>query len=475
MKKPKYQEIIDDLIKSINDGILEAGMKLPSQRVLAEKYEVNRTTIIHVLEILKSKGILETKERKGIYVADNQWNTYIQNNISWQSYIGNNASKNNQYYIQEINRCEFIEGIQRLGTGELSPRLIPNEILKNIITEDNRNHLTTNYEEPKGNIHLRNQIKEFMSKRGIECNIEEICVTSGALQGLKLISDGLLTPQSKILVETPSYINSIRTWHAIQSKLIALPIEYIKNNINAIFKEDEDYSNSILYCNPTLHNPTSNTYTVIEKNKLLEQSKEKGIPIVEDDIYSELWFGNNIPKSLKQLDKNNNVIYIGSLSKTVSPGLRIGWIIGNENVIEHLADLKMQNDYGASSVSQFIAARWLESYHEAHIDSLKTALLKRKNIMCEVLYKYFSDIGYWDEPQGSFYIWFKFRKKINMKKLFQLALEENILINPGEIYSNSDKGKIRFSYSYIDEEMIEPSIKRLREIIDRERLMEYHK
>ncbi len=120
--------------------------------------------------------------------------------------------------------------------------------------------------------------------------MDNICITSGAVQGLKLIADGLLVPQSKIIIETPSYINSIRTWHNIKSKMIPLSINYIKQNINNIFKISSNYKNSIFYCIPTLHNPTQNTYTKEEKQKIIDQCQKNGIPIVEDSIYSDLWF-----------------------------------------------------------------------------------------------------------------------------------------------------------------------------------------
>lgn len=468
MTKAKYQQIVDDILQDINHGILEVGMKLPSQRTLAEKYNVNRTTLIYAIEILKSYGVIEARERSGIFVANSRWNEYILNNLSWQDYIGNSTTKNNQYYIQEINRCEFMDNMIRLGTGELSPTLIPNSTFKKIIRDDIHESLTSNYEAPKGSIELRKQIQNLVKKRGINCSIEEICITSGALQGLKLIADGLLVPKSKIIVESPSYINSIRTWHKIHSKLVSLNIEYIKNNINKIFKEDEDYINSIFYCNPTLHNPTGNTYTDEEKEKILDQCRAKGIPVVEDDIYSELWFNGTQPSTLKALDKSNNVLYLGSLSKTVSPGLRIGWIIGNERVISHLADLKMQNDYGASSISQFIAKEWLTHYHDDHLIWIKQELIRRKDIMIRALSKYFSDIGSWKESDGSFYIWFKFNKKLNMKKLFQNAVANNLLIHPGEIYSKKESDSLRFSYSYINPDDIDISLKKLRKIVDAE-------
>src|SRR5699024_3331666 len=232
----------------INDGILKPGDKLSSQRDISQYYNVNRSTVVQALDILKSYGVLDTIEKKGVYVSQYKWNTYITSNIRWQDYIGNSISKNNQYYIQRINDLEFDSDVIRLGTGELSPDLIPNHLFKKILVGDIDEPLYTNYEEPKGKSALRAEIVKYMKKKGVDCDINNICVTSGALQGLKLIADGLLVPQSKIIIETPSYINSVRTWHNIRSPIIPLTISYIKQNINNIFKVSSDYKNSIFYC-----------------------------------------------------------------------------------------------------------------------------------------------------------------------------------------------------------------------------------
>lgn len=461
----QYKKIIDDITNRINDGFLKPGDKLSSQREIAQYYNVNRSTVVEALDILKSYGILETIEKRGIYVSQNKWNTYITSNIRWQDYIGNSVSKNNQYYIQKINELEFDKEIIRLGTGELSPNLIPNHLFKEILVKDDPLH--TNYEEPKGKSELRTEIVKYMKKRGVECDINNICITSGALQGLKLIADGLLVPQSKIIIETPSYINSVRTWHNIRSQIVPLNIKYIKQNINNIFKVSSDYKNSIFYCIPTLHNPTQNTYTKIEKQKIVNQCQKNGIPIVEDDIYADLSFESETHLPMKALENSDNVLYLGSLSKTVSPGLRIGWIVANKNVISHLSDLKMQNDYGASSISQHIAAKWLSDYHDNHIKALKLQLEKKKNLFLESLKTHLSKYGEWKEPRGSFYIWFKLNNSVDVKKVFNEAIKENILIQPGEIYDTNSTNYIRFSYSYINENEIDSSLKNLSEIIER--------
>ncbi|MCG7339782.1 PLP-dependent aminotransferase family protein [Staphylococcus sp. ACRSN] len=467
MSKAKYQQIIDDILLQIQEGKLESGMKLPTQRSLASQYNVNRSTVIQALEILHSYGTIESKPRKGMFITDNKWNTYLNDNIQWQSYISHSTTKNNQYFIQRINELEFKPQLQRLSTGELNPNLIPNSKFQKILSECSIESLNSNYEYPLGNLKLREAIVNHVQQWGIQCTVDQVCITSGALQGLKLIADGLLVPKSDIIIETPSYINSIRTWHNIRAKLKALPISTIKKNINHIFNNSNHFRHSLFYTIPTCHNPTQNNYTNTERMKIVQQCQQQGIPIVEDDVYGELYFHHQRPQPLKSLDKNDNILYLGSLSKTVSPGLRIGWIIGKTSVISHLADLKMQNDYGASSISQFIAAQWLANpqYHHQHIQNLKEKLLIKRDQFLQSLNKYFNQLGSWDIPTGSFYIWFNLYRTIDMKQLFDLAVQHNILINPGEIYSVDAKQAIRFSYAYIEIDKIDHSLKILSELI----------
>ncbi|MEC5301189.1 MULTISPECIES: aminotransferase-like domain-containing protein [Staphylococcus] len=467
MFKPKYKQIIDDIIAQIDTGELEQGMQLPSQRDTASQYQVNRSTVIQAFDILKSQGIIEGREKQRLYVSGNTWHSYIRNNINWQNYISNSTTKNNQYFVQQINKLEFYTNMMRLGTGELGPDLIPNERFKEILSKCNASVLNTNYEQPQGNLKLREAIVQYMRKLGITCAVDHICITSGALQGLKLIADGLLIPQSKIIVESPSYINSIRTWHNIRADIQQISISDIKSNINNIFKAQTQYTNSIFYCIPTLHNPTQHCYSIEEKQKIIMQCAQRDIPIVEDDVYGDLYFKHERPKPLKSFDTNDNILYLNSLSKTVSPGLRVGWIIAKPSVAAHLADLKMQNDYGVSSISQYIASEWLTQpqYHEQHLKSLKDKLLIKRNLFLESLEKYFNNFGSWSTPEGSFYIWFQFKTPIDMRILFDEAVAENILINPGEVYDKHARHCIRFSYAYIEPDDIDSTLKHLSKII----------
>ncbi len=225
-------------------------------------------------------------------------------------------------------------------------------------------------------------------------------------------------------------------------------------------------NSSLLYTIPTIHNPTGMIMSNERRVELVNYCKSIRLPIIEDDAYRELWLEDEPPAPLKSLDDNGSILYLGTVSKTLAPGLRIGWIVGPEPVVERLGDVKMQTDYGASSLSQWILYEWLESgLYEKHLIGLKKHLLDRRNFVLDILNKYFKDIASWSVPKGGFYIWLRLNKKISTDKLFTLALNKKILINPGNIYDFSKNQYLRISYSYASLKDLEYGLKCLSEII----------
>lgn len=157
---------------------------------------------------------------------------------------------------------------------------------------------------------------------------------------------------------------------------------------------------------------------------------------------------------------------MGTTSKSLAAGMRIGWLIGPEPVIERLGDIKMQTDYGASSISQYMTAEWFESgFYEIYLKELRNKLSIRRKIVLDILEKYFLDIASWNIPKGGFYIWMKLKNKTDMQKLFYRCCKDGILINPGYIYDFSKNYNIRISYSYASIHDLEFGLKKLSDII----------
>lgn len=202
-----------------------------------------------------------------------------------------------------------------------------------------------------------------------------------------------------------------------------------------------------------------------EKKQLYNVCKELQIPIIEDDVYHELLFESSSP-AIKSIDTSGQVLYIGSVSKTLSPGLRIGWVVAPSPVIERLADIKMQTDYGSSAFSQEIVSYWISSgLYEKHLIQLREQLKRRATFVEEILEQQFQKVATWKNPEGGFYIWLRFHEPIVNKALFLKLLNQNVLINPGYIYQSSDLHHIRLSYAYAPLEELKKGLSILLELI----------
>jgi GntR family transcriptional regulator, regulator for abcA and norABC len=280
-----------------------------------------------------------------------------------------------------------------------------------------------------------------------------------------LISMSILKPGSKILVEKPSYIKSLHVFDSCGISFSGISMDTDGIKLNEILK-NIDRNTSFLYTIPTFHNPTGIVMPQYRRNKLLDLCTKERIPIIEDDAYRELWLDEMPPYPIKAEDENGIVLYMGTTSKSIAAGMRIGWVAAPETVVERLGDVKMQTDYGASSISQYVTAEWIESgFYEIYLKELRKKLKIRREIALNVLEKYFFDIASWNIPKGGFYIWLKLRYKIDMKKLFYKCCKSGILINPGYIYDFTKNYNIRISYSYASLYDLKFGLKKLSQII----------
>jgi len=464
-----HEQISEYIKTEISRGKWVIGMKLPSQRKLAEIFEVNRSTVVEALENLKAEGIIEGRGKAGTFIINNTWSLYLSSrNTNWKRYLDEGIHKPNLPIIQAINKLEFDDDMIRIGTGELSPSLFPYEKMKDIFKKMSENIIELGYLEPKGLLKLREVICRYVKKYGIETDPSSIMIVSGALQGLQLISLGIAPVGSNILVEKPSYLSSLHVFQSSGMKLSGIDMKNDGMAGEEILKKISKRNMNFLYTIPTFHNPTGITMPQIKREQIMKICRNERIPIIEDDVYRELWIDEKPPLPMKSIDKNGDVLYLGSTSKSLAPGFRIGWIIGPEPIIDRLSDIKMQTDYGSSSLSQWAIAEWISSgYYENYLKFIREELKKRRDMALDILDKKFKTLGSWNIPKGGFYIWLTLKKEINLKYLFLEAEKNKILINPGNIYDNTNSKNIRISYSYASYKDIEFALLKLAEIISK--------
>lgn len=462
-----YNQIVNYIINEISTGNFVIGTKLPSQRKLSEVFEVNRSTIVQALDELRSRGLIEGKSGGGTRIINNTWSLLSSTSkLNWENYIDRSIHKPNLRTIQMVNKLEYEEDIIRLGTGEPGPELFPQDMMNKVLNKCSNKIKSLGYLEAKGLLGLRNVLSQYLKSYGLDAPPSSILIVSGALQALQLISLALIPPGSRILMENPSYLKSIHILQSLGMNLVGLEMDDKGIVPNEISKNTGKKVNTLLYTIPTFHNPTGILMTEDRRLEILDTCQNSRIPIIEDDVYRELWIDELPPMPLKAEDKNGNVLYLGSISKSLAPGFRIGWVVGPEHVIERLSDIKMQTDYGSSSISQLLLTEWISSgYYTEHLKKSRLQLKLRRDKALEILSKNFKDIAIWNVPKGGFYIWLKLKYNISMNRLFSEAIKEKILINPGNIYDFSDSQNLRISYSYASYKEMEVGLKKLSHII----------
>lgn len=467
---PIYRQITTFICEKVSQGEWPIGTRLPSQRALAKSFGVNRSTVTTAMEELASYGIIGGCHGAGTQIISNTWSLLLPSSLDWGNYVSSGSFHANNEIIQTINRLEFYPEMTRLGTGELDPRLFPCDMWESVMKSTGSKVHSLGYLEPLGLSALREAISAYMKPLGIYAPPSCILITSGALQALQLISVCLLKNGSTIYTEAPSYIKSLQVFPSAGMKLSGIPmdekgLQFWK--IGALPKPELNGS-SILYTIPTNHNPTGITMSQKRRADLLDYCRSRQLPIIEDGAYEELYYEENAPSPLKSMDPSGMVIYLGSASKSLAPGLRIGWIVAAEPIVQRLGDVKMQMDYGASSISQWVFAEFLSSglYHK-YLSGLKLELRRRRDHALSVLEKEFKDIASWNVPHGGFYIWLTLKKPVSMEKLFHEAIKNHILLNPGDIYDFSKNNSLRLSFAYTEPEEFSAAASKLAQIISK--------
>lgn len=466
-KTPAYVQIKDYIKSKIESGEWCIGDKITPQRELAEQFLVNRSTVVSAVNELIAEGLLEGKGAKGTVIVNNTWSLLTSRSYGyWNSYIEGGSHMPNQEIIRDIVRIKHSKDIVRLGTGELSPALYPKERIDEIIQSTLPKIASLSYEEPKGMPHLRTQISHYLKGIGISASPDSIMIVSGGIQALQLIAMGILPKDGTMYLEEPSYMFSLNILQSIGMPMMGLRMDDEGLIVNELAKPNNIKRNSMLYTIPTFHNPTGILMSDRRRKDLMNANQQIRMPIIEDDTYRETWLDELPPKPLKAIDKNGDVVYIGSVSKTLASGMRIGWVVGPEQVMNRLADIKMQADYGASSFSQWIVAECMASgFYSEYTEMIRAELRKRRDICLECLERYFKDIATWNVPKGGFYIWMKVEKGAAIKEIFSKALENGILLKPGSVYQRKDNKYLRISYSYASPAELEFSLKKLAEVI----------
>jgi 2-aminoadipate transaminase len=380
--------------------------------------------------------------------------------------------------IRELLKLTEDPSIISFGGGMPSPKAFPINIVKKIVKKVLEEHgpQALQYGPTEGITPLRQELIKRMEKtRSIKCNLDQIIITTGSQQVLDLTSKILINTGDYIVVESPTYVGALTAFNSYQPNYISIKMD--KNgmktdDLEEKIKENKDKPIKFIYVIPTFQNPTGVSLSLERRKHLLEIAETYDIPILEDEAYSELAYSGEPIPPIKSMDKNGKVIYTHTLSKVLSPGFRLGWVVGNEEFIRKFAISKQGADLCTNMLVQFIAEEYIETgFIDKQIPKIRRMYKRKRNIMLEALEKHFPEGSTWTKPKGGMFIWVTLPEKIDTKEMFLDAIKVKVAYVNGSAFCVDGSGKncMRLNFSNTDDDKIEEGIKRLAKII-KERL-----
>lgn len=375
--------------------------------------------------------------------------------------------------IRELLKYASMPDFISFGGGMPNPLTFPMQDLKEIVDDvlDVSGKYALQYGNTGGLPELRTEISKMVMKtEGIKSEENEIIVTSGSQQGLYELGKIFLNRSDGVIVESPTYVGAISAFNANAGKMI--PVEMDSEGIISDKVEEKLKSLTgrpefprFIYVIPNYQNPTGHTLNLDRRKHLLELSEKYQVPIVEDNPYGELRYSGKKLPSIKSLDKTGeNVIYLGTFSKVMCPGLRIGYTVAPEAVISKLNLLKQALDLSSSTFSQYVAAEYLKRgviYRQVP----KTVELysKKRNVMLNALEEHFPKDSTWSKPDGGMFIWATLDKKINTTQMLKTSIENGVGYVSGLAFSpdGSHTSSMRLNFTFSEEEEIVRGIKKL--------------
>lgn len=461
-KIPIYQKIMLLIESLIRGGGLSAGSLIPSERKLALLLNVNRSTVIRAFDELTARGLLVRRKGSGTFVNSDKWGLQTTPIINWHNERMQNESfpfsisQISAYQKHISNLSDFKKSqLIDLSNGDLPLDLLPKLSIPDFSWHTLIDQEIDSHSDEKNNalgiLSLRKAVQIYLKDTyQMRVALEDILITSGTQQALFLITQGLLKPGDAIGVEAPSYFYSLRLFQATGLKIIPISTDEDGMTLTGLEEISVKYPLKMILLNPIFQNPTGSVMPLSRKKAILSYCHLKRIPLVEDDAYGGLSFDHLLDTTpIKKIDVQQQVLYLGSLSKYVGQHIRIGWMIGPNAILKQLADIRTQIDSGLSILPQLLAENFLRHEMVLHQQFLVSKLSVRAEALAAWLRDQFGQNIMFKAAKGGFHLYaqFSYSSKEAMHGVLMQLLKHNIIVAEGSIFGDTKYG-IRLTYCH---------------------------
>ena len=457
---PVYLQIANAFIHNIRSGRLRKGLKLAGSRVVADALQINRMTMVAAYDELHAQGWIEVIPRKGTFIKKElpvlkpQMITAAPSVFSLPetAVFPIDTKKLVHYPVSDFPDTRKLE----LDDGFPDTRLAPTELLiRNMRNAARlkplRRYLT--YGGPQGTPLLRNILADFLSDtRGIPVMPGNMLITRGAQMGIYLAAGILLKPGDHLVVGEPGYFSANLTFTQLGATINRVPVDADGMDIDAVEKLCRRKKIRLVYVIPHHHHPTTVTLTPERRIKLLELSVKYRFAIIEDDYDYDFHYASKPMMPMASLDMRGSVIYIGTLTKTLAPAFRIGFVCGPANFIEAAANYRRFVDFqGDSLLENAVAALYKDGTIARHIKKTVKLYKERRDHFCGLLQQELGEQVQFKIPDGGMSVWTTF-KHAALPEIAAVALKKGLVVNPGKIYNthNRDYNAARLGFASLD-------------------------
>lgn len=433
-----YLQVAGGLEKMISDDVLKIGDKLPSVRMLSEEYGISMGTAFQAYYHLEGKGLIEARPKSGYYVRFSQQRYRDLPKLIQPDVLSHEVSVKEMIANIYGDIAIHNEKVINFALAVPDPSLLPvAKINKSVMhaLRNSRDHCIS-YEHTQGNTELRKQIAKLAFNWGGKVKPEEVVVTSGCLEAVTMCLRAVTRPGDTVAIESPNYFGIYQAIESLGLKVVEIsssPVEGL--DLDCLKKVLKNVPVKALLVTPNFNNPLGGCMPDENKRQLVELLSKKNIPLIEDDIYGELYFGRNRPRTCKYYDTKGLVMHCSSLSKSLAPGYRIGWVIPGK-FLEEVKLIKRMNNISSPTLTQAAIAHFLQNgRYEYHLKNLRKSLYTQCLRYMQSIIEHFPEDTRVSRPQGGFVLWVQLNKNVNAFKLRTEAMKHNISVVPGRIFS----------------------------------------
>ena len=443
----KYLQLVEQIQAQIDAEVWQPGEKLPSLRDQVSLSGLSLMTVMHAYQVLESQGTIVSRPQSGYYVAPRA--EFLSQPVSHQKVQLAEAVDINAFIFDVLHACRD-PLIIPFGSAFPDPELFPQRQLMRAL--NNVSHSLTPGDAinnlPPGNEALRKTLARRYAQQGITVSPDEIVITNGAMEALSLGLQAVTEPGDWVVVENPTFYGALQAIERLKLKAVAIATDPQHGmDLDELEQALRRWPVKACWLMTNQQNPVGFTLSREKKKALVNMLAAHQVALIEDDVYSELWFGADKPLPAKAFDRQGSVLHCSSFSKNLVAGFRVGWVAAGQHALR-IQRLQLMSTLSTSAPMQLALANYLGTRsYDSHLRKLRQVLEQRKNLARQSLKRHLPYGAKINDSRGGYFLWIELPRQVNATQLYYRALEHNISIAPGSMFSSGQQYENYFRFN----------------------------